>query len=155
GEGADEALAGYIWFKTEKLRLAARRVTGQRLLEFARGRLLRSQRPVHGIIPWTEVRAMADIRPAQQDLYELVSCSRSAFYSAGLWDTLNGHNAYHDLDLTNDRIKRWHPLNQSLYVAYRVMLAGLLMVAKGDRVARNSSVEARFPFLDDDVTAFC
>ena len=30
----------------------------------------------------------------------------------------------------------------------------LLMVAKGDRVARNSSVEARFPFLDDDVTAF-
>jgi len=49
---------------------------------------------------------------------------------------------------------RWAPLNQSLYVAYKVMLAGLLMVAKGDRVARNSSVEARFPFLDDDVTAF-
>jgi asparagine synthase (glutamine-hydrolysing) len=68
---------------------------------------------------------------------------------------LSGHDAYSDLDLTNDRIARWHPLNQSLYVAYKVMLAGLLMVAKGDRVARNSSVEARFPFLDDDVTAFC
>jgi asparagine synthase (glutamine-hydrolysing) len=155
GEGADEALAGYMWFKTQKLRLALRSVIGQRPLEFVRGRMLKSQRPVNGIIPWTDLRAMADTRPAQQDLYELMSCSRSAFYSAALWDTLDGHNAYHDLDLTNDRITRWHPLNQSIYVAYRVMLAGLLMVAKGDRVARNSSVEARFPFLDDDVTAFC
>ncbi len=52
-----------------------------------------------------------------------------------MWDHLADHNAYDDLDITNDRISRWHPLNQSLYVAYRVMLAGLLMVAKGDRVA--------------------
>src|SRR5262249_30710636 len=55
----------------------------------------------------------------------------------------------------NDRIGRWHPLNQSLYVGYKVMLAGLLMVAKGDRIAMNSSVEVRYPFLDDDVIRFC
>ncbi len=35
------------------------------------------------------------------------------------------------------------------------MLAGLLMIAKGDRIAMNSSVETRYPFLDDDVIAFC
>ena len=51
--------------------------------------------------------------------------------------------------------RRWHPLNQSLYVGYKVMLAGLLMIAKGDRIAMNSSVETRYPFLDDDVIAFC
>ena len=50
---------------------------------------------------------------------------------------------------------RWHPLNQSLYVGYKVMLAGLLMISKGDRIAMNASVETRYPFLDDDVIAFC
>ena len=51
--------------------------------------------------------------------------------------------------------RSWHPLNQSLYVGYKVMLAGLLIIAKGDRIAMNSSVETRYPFLDDDVIAFC
>jgi asparagine synthase (glutamine-hydrolysing) len=36
-----------------------------------------------------------------------------------------------------------------------MMLAGLLMVAKGDRIAMHNSVEARYPFLDDDVIRFC
>ena len=47
-------------------------------------------------------------------------------------------------------MKRWHPLNQSLYVGYKVMLPGLLLFGKGDRIAMHSSVEARYPFLDDD-----
>ena len=59
--------------------------------------------------------------------------------------------AYDDLDLPNDRFSRWHPLNQSLYVGYKVMLAGLLLLGKGDRVAMNSSVETRYPLLDEDV----
>ncbi len=35
------------------------------------------------------------------------------------------------------------------------MLPGLLLDAKGDRVAMNSSVETRYPFLDEDVIDFC
>ena len=35
------------------------------------------------------------------------------------------------------------------------MLAGLLMIAKGDRIAMNASVETRYPFLDEDVITFC
>ena len=80
---------------------------------------------------------------------------RSFVYSADLWRRLAGHSAFDDLDITNDRFTRWDPLNQSLYVGYKVMLAGLLLQAKGDRVAMNSSVEARYPLLDDDVIAFC
>jgi asparagine synthase (glutamine-hydrolysing) len=34
------------------------------------------------------------------------------------------------------------------------MLPGLLLASKGDRVAMNSSVETRYPFLDEDVFAF-
>ena len=72
-----------------------------------------------------------------------------------MWQRLGDHSPYDDLDITNDNIKRWHPLNQSLYVGYKVMLAGLLMISKGDRIAMNASVESRYPFLDDDVISFC
>ena len=100
-------------------------------------------------------QAIGGVRPAQQDLYELISQSKPILYSEAMWDRLGDHNPYSDLDITNDRMQRWHPLNQSLYVGYKVMLAGLLMISKGDRIAMNSSVETRYPFLDDDVIAFC
>jgi asparagine synthase (glutamine-hydrolysing) len=51
-------------------------------------------------------------------------------------------------------MRRWHPLNQSLYLGYKIHLAGLLLNQKGDRVAMANSVEARYPFLDEDVIAF-
>jgi asparagine synthase (glutamine-hydrolysing) len=50
---------------------------------------------------------------------------------------------------------KWHPLNQSLYAASRVMLPGMLLSAKGDRSLRNGSMEGRFPFLDERVVDFC
>ena len=70
-----------------------------------------------------------------------------------MWDSLGDHSPYDDLAITNDRMAKWAPLNQSLYVGYRVMLAGLLMISKGDRIAMHSSIEARYPFLDEDVIA--
>jgi asparagine synthase (glutamine-hydrolysing) len=50
-------------------------------------------------------------------------------------------------------MRRWSPLNQSLYFGYKVHLAGLLLNHKGDRVAMANSVETRYPFLDEDVIA--
>ena len=64
-------------------------------------------------------------------MYELISLSRGTLYSRELWDRLAGHDPYADLDVRADRMTRWHPLNQSLYVGYKVMLAGLLMISKG------------------------
>ena len=70
-------------------------------------------------------------------------------------EKLAGHDAYSDLDVRADRIKRWHPLNQSLYAGYKIMLPGMLLLSKGDRIAMNASVETRYPYLDEDVIAFC
>ena len=50
-----------------------------------------------------------------------------------------------------ERAKRWHPLHRGIWVAGRVTLAGHLLQAKGDRVAMHSSVEVRYPFLDEEV----
>ena len=155
GEGADEALAGYVWFKTQKIRdavigrdrPAARSTAAAAPDARARSAAARRRRP--------PARPIGGVRPAQQDMYELIGQARPILYSPAMWDRLGDHNPYADLDITNDRIGRWHPLNQSLYVGYKVMLAGLLMISKGDRIAMHSSVETRYPFLDDDVIEFC
>jgi asparagine synthase (glutamine-hydrolysing) len=71
-----------------------------------------------------------------------------------MWGMLGDHCPYDDLQLDVERAKRWSPLNRSLMFGGRVMLAGHLLCSKGDRVAMNSSVETRYPFLDEDVFAF-
>ena len=59
-----------------------------------------------------------------------------------------------DLEINLERARRWHPLNRGLWVGARVTLAGHLLQAKGDRVAMHSSVEVRYPFLDEEVFDF-
>ena len=154
GEGADEALAGYIWYKSQKVRNWIGGRLGSFLPALTRKALLAA---IGGTDPSRRpsLMAMAGTRPAQQDMYELIGEARPVVYSPAMWDRLGDHNPYADLALTNDRISRWHPLNRSLYVGYRVMLAGLLMISKGDRIAMHSSVETRYPYLDEDVIAFC
>jgi asparagine synthase (glutamine-hydrolysing) len=153
GEGADEALAGYVWFKMQKARDAVFRRPGGPVGRFLRDRML-------GAIGGDPARRPAPfpiggVRTAQQELYDVLGTTRSLLYADGLWEQLGDHSAYDDLDVDRGRINRWHPLNRSLYVGYKLMLPGLLLFGKGDRIAMNASVEARYPFLDDDVIAFC
>ena len=153
GEGADEALAGYAWFKTQKIRDILRRRFGSTIPGAIRGLVAGSLGgdPAH-LPPRFPIQG---VRTAQQDIYDLMGQARSFLYSGDMWKQLAGHSAYDDFGVTNDRFRQWAPLNQSLYVGYKVMLAGLLLMGKGDRVAMNSSVETRYPILDDDVIAFC
>jgi asparagine synthase (glutamine-hydrolysing) len=88
------------------------------------------------------------------DVYGLMSMSKLRFFSAKMKDELADHVPYEDLGLNQDRLRRWHPLNRELYLSGRAHLAGLLLNAKGDRVAMHSSVETRYPFLDESVFAF-
>ena len=153
GEGADEALAGYVWYKTQKFRDGVYRTVGRSAPRLLRNLVARSVAGRRMVIP--PEQAIGGVRPAQQDLYEMISQSKPILYSEAMWQQLGDHSPYSDLDITTDRMSRWHPLNQSLYVGYKVMLAGLLMISKGDRIAMNASVETRYPYLDDDVIAFC
>jgi asparagine synthase (glutamine-hydrolysing) len=153
GEGADEALAGYVWYKAQAIRDAVTGRIGHAVPQFLRHLVMATVAGGRPLLPPTA--AIAGIRPAQQELFEFVAQAKPTVYSRSMWDRLGDHDPYSDLDITNERIGRWHPLNQSLYVGYKVMLAGLLMIAKGDRIAMNASVETRYPFLDDDVIAFC
>jgi asparagine synthase (glutamine-hydrolysing) len=151
GEGADEALAGYIWFKTQKMG----GWVGPRVPQLLRKvmRLSIGMGQTKGLV--TPGMTISGVRPAQQYMYEAVSIARGGLYSDDMWESLKDHDPYSDLEISNDSMKRWDPLNQSLYVGYKMMLAGLLMISKGDRVSMQSSVEARYPYLDEDVVNFC
>src|SRR4030095_16053789 len=91
---------------------------------------------------------------AALDAYGLFGLSKLRFYSTAMWERIGDHVPFADLQLNLERARLWHPLNRSLYLGARVMLPGLLLSCKGDRVAMNSSVEARYPFLDEEVFAF-
>jgi asparagine synthase (glutamine-hydrolysing) len=56
--------------------------------------------------------------------------------------------------LKPEKLKRWHPLHRGLYMSGRIHLPGLLLQAKGDRIAMANSVETRYPFLDERVFDF-
>ena len=153
GEGADEALAGYIWFQAQKIKNAFAARFGPAVPAALHWALLRSIGG--GSSRWPSRFPIGGARTAQQDLYDVLGQTRTLLYSGGMWDRLGDHSAYDDLGIGGDRFRRWHPLNQSLYVGYKVMLAGMLLCSKGDRIAMNSSIETRYPFLDDEVIAFC
>ncbi len=82
-------------------------------------------------------------------------CHGTGFYSRELKERLGTHLAYEDLPLDMERMKRWHPLNRSLYIGYKTMLCGMLLNHKGDPRGDANSVETRYPFLDDDVIKLC
>ena len=153
GEGADEALAGYAWFKSGTAREKFRKRFGSAIPALLRQGIL-------GMIDGDR-RARPDRFPifgkrtAQQDLYDWLGQGRSLLYGDRMWQELDGYNPYEDLNLPNERFGKWNWLNQSLYVGYKVMLAGMLLHAKGDRVTMNASVEGRYPILDDKVVEFC
>jgi asparagine synthase (glutamine-hydrolysing) len=156
GEGADEWLAGYPWFKLNKLLSLLDALPGLKLSQLSRRAYLALTGAPH--FPWSHARRLQDAiggHNAWLDVYGLMSMSKLRFYSRQMLETIGDHIAYLDLGLNLERMRRWHPLNRSIYFGGRVMLPGLLLSSKGDRVAMHSSVETRYPFLDEDVYAYC
>jgi asparagine synthase (glutamine-hydrolysing) len=147
GEGPDEWLGGYPWFKIHRalstfgvgvgyaFRRAVLRATGQPLFDSAT--VKKVQQLVGGHNGWL-------------DLYGIISLSKLRFFSAKMKDEVLSHSAYDDLDLTPN-LHRWHPFHRQMFLGARVMLAGHQLTCKGDRIAMHSSVETRYAFLDEAV----
>src|SRR6185437_14564033 len=107
--------------------------------------------------PWARLRktyAITGGHNAWMDVYGLMSIAKLRFFSPCLREQLRDHIPYADLGINLDRLRRWHPLHRGLYFGIRVNLPGLLRSAKGDRIAMHSSVETRYPFLDEDVFTY-
>jgi asparagine synthase (glutamine-hydrolysing) len=90
---------------------------------------------------------------ASTPLYHLTSAAHWWLLRDDVLAEVQREPAFDQVPLDLERMRRWHPLNQSLYVGYKIQLPGLLH--RADHVSLASSVEARYPFLDEDLVAFC
>jgi asparagine synthase (glutamine-hydrolysing) len=155
GEGSDEWLAGYSWYKLNRLMTFLDVIPGLPLSRLARwgyGRLLGAPRG-----SWAHIRRMEQSsggHTAFHNVYAYMSLSRLRFYSRSTQEALGDYLPYLEIEPNPARVRRWHPLNRALYWGARIHLPGHLLSLKGDRVGMHSSVEMRYPFLDEDVYAF-
>ncbi|MCX6630460.1 MAG: asparagine synthase C-terminal domain-containing protein, partial [Candidatus Solibacter sp.] len=155
GEGADEWLAGYPWYKIAKLLDSLDVIPGLRLSNVARRAYLRLHRvPQYPAGFRQHLEDCVGGPNAWIDSYGVLALSKLRFYAAPLRETLAQSDPWAGLGLNLERAKCWHPLNRGLWIGARVTLAGHLLQAKGDRVAMHSSVEVRYPFLDEAVFDF-
>ncbi len=155
GEGADEWLAGYPWHKVNRVLSWLDFVPGIPLSQWVRKLFIRlSGAPRFN--PEAVRHAVETVggHNGWLDIYGLMSMSKLRFFSPELLKEVADHVPFDDLGLDRSKLMRWHPLNRELCLSARAHLAGLLLNAKGDRVAMHSSVETRYPFLDEDVFAF-
>src|SRR5262245_34174648 len=155
GEGSDEWLAGYVWHKAHKLIGFADVVPGIHLSGMLRRVLARiAGAPSAAIGRILAADLGLGHYSAFQDLYAVMTGSRFLLFDPQTLDAVAKHNPYLELRPDLDRLRRWHSLNQAAYWAARIHLPGHLLSLKGDRVGMRSSVETRYPFLDEDVFAF-
>ncbi len=155
GEGSDEWMIGYPWYKAAKAISYLDILPGLRLSDLARRSYLRLNNvPQYSKEFRRNIEATMGGPNAWIDSYGLLGLSKLRFYSDSMHEVRKSANPWADLQIPAERAKRWHPLNRGIWVAGRVTLAGLLLQAKGDRVAMHSSVEVRYPFLDEAVFDF-
>jgi len=155
GEGADEWLVGYPWYKGAKLFALLDILPGLPLGDRMRRAYLQLNRvPQYPPEFRREVEKSIGGPNAWIDAYGVLGLSKLRFYTGRMREVLETTNPWADLQMPLDRAKRWHPLNRGVWVAARVTLAGHLLQAKGDRVSMHSSVEVRYPFLDENVFDF-
>ncbi|HEV7404600.1 MAG TPA: asparagine synthase (glutamine-hydrolyzing), partial [Chthoniobacteraceae bacterium] len=155
GEGADEWLVGYPWYKAAKLMDYLDVIPGLHLSDAARRAYLSLNHVPHFSTAWRrDVEASVGGRNAWIDSYGLLSLSKLRFYGESMRGVMESTRPWSELGFPLERAKRWAPINRGVWIAARVLLAGHLLQAKGDRVAMHSSVEVRPPFLDEDVFDF-
>lgn len=155
GEGADEWLAGYPWYKISRIMGALDMIPGFRMSNAAVRAYFRLKNvPIYPQGFREGLEKSVGGANAWVDSFGVLSLSKLRLYGEPMRTVLAESRPWTTLGLDLERAKQWAPLNRGLWVGARVTLAGHLLQAKGDRVAMHSSVEARYPFLDEDVFDF-
>ena len=153
GQGADELFAGYPFFAFDKVR---RRLEAFPLALLAPGvrRCLDMLVGPNTIFPPPEVvrgmEARVGCYPALGILFGLLR-SLKGLYAPDLRAALGAFEADDELALPREALAGRDPLDQSVYVTYKVLLEAYNLSVQGDRPAMAHAVEMRFPFLDHEL----
>jgi asparagine synthase (glutamine-hydrolysing) len=154
GEGADEWLAGYPWFKIHRLTGWLDRIPGVPLGYVLRSAMLWLRGyPRFSYHIYRQTQEQMGGPNGWFDLYGIMSLNKLRFFAGAAREYILQHSALEDLDLPPE-LPRWHRFHRQMYFGARIMLPGHLLASKGDRIAMHSSVEGRYAFLDEDVITF-
>ena len=152
GEGADEWLGGYPWFKIHRMTGWMDKVPGIPLGYLVRKLGMKaSGSPMYPRALYKHVQHYLGGGNGWIDAYGVMSINKLRFFAPELKKLALERSPYEDLQLTPD-LHRWHPFHRQMYLGARIMLPGHLLASKGDRVAMHSSVETRYAFLDEKLT---
>jgi len=159
GEGSDESLGGYEYFRWD----AARSSLGNGLAAkafYAAVRLgmrfLMGER--NAIAPTPEDAAYAQelfgFDPSIMAKFLYFRMVRELVYSDEMLARQGRLSDAEFLDLPRDRMRRWDLLNRTLYLSSRILMTNHILASHGDRAVMANSVEGRHPFLDRAVQEF-
>jgi asparagine synthase (glutamine-hydrolysing) len=159
GEGSDESLGGYEYFRWD----AARSCMGGGLAAKAFCALVRlGARFLMGdrnaIAPRPEDAAYAEelfgFDPSIMAKFLCFRMVRELVYSDEMLARQGRLSDAEFIDLPLDRMRRWDLLNRTLYLSSRILMTNHLLGSHGDRAVMAHSVEGRHPFLDRAVQEF-
>jgi asparagine synthase (glutamine-hydrolysing) len=160
GEGSDEALGGYSYFRWEEFKRVLKKIgpLGRLVSAFARrrfGNLIGQDNP---LFPSAATEKWANdifgFYPAGMVQMFYYNAIRKLVYSGWMFDRLAKLSDADLIHLDRAKMSRWDHLNRSLYVSSRTFMTNHLLGSHGDRALMANSVEGRYPFLDRTVQEF-
>lgn len=159
GEGSDEALGGYIYFRWEAMKhLMGEGLMGRMLTRVAAPIWNYCLGPRNPFAPLPEdFRWAQDVLgcyPAIMMKFLYFRMIRPMVYSRDMLRRQEGLDDSDLLDLPRERMRPWDQYSRTLYLASRVFMTGHLLGSHGDRALMANSVEGRYPFLDRQVQEF-
>jgi asparagine synthase (glutamine-hydrolysing) len=87
--------------------------------------------------------------------HAFVASSVLRFFNRDLSDFLESKDPYTEVFAgTRHQFDDLGMLDRELLVSFKIQLAGMLLSSKGDRISMHSSLETRYPFLDNDLAEF-
>jgi asparagine synthase (glutamine-hydrolysing) len=158
GEGADEVLAGYPFFREDMLRYKGSQddsIEKLRKSNQSVGHLFLSNEDYDDL--FQNIKNKLGYIPSMWRIgAHLGSQFEKNFYTKEYSNLFSSRNPFDELIQTFDvSFKSWHPLNRSLYLWGKTNLPGVILGFLGDRMEMAHSVEGRLPFLDHHVVEFC
>jgi asparagine synthase (glutamine-hydrolysing) len=159
GEGSDESLGGYDYFRWDAMREeVGTGLEGKLVLAILKpvARLVLGKR--NALFPRPEDAAYTQdlfgFNPSIMAKFIYFRMIRELVYSPEMMERQRGLSDAEFLDLPREKMRRWDLLNRTLYLSSRILMTNHLLASHGDRAVMANSVEGRHPFLDRSVQEF-
>jgi asparagine synthase (glutamine-hydrolysing) len=159
GEGSDEALGGYEYFRWDAFRQwAGGGPLGRICQAILRMGIRHKLGSRNALLPDAAGLAYAEslfgCNPSIMQKFIYFRMVRDLVYPDATLERIKNLSDAEFIDMPREKLQRWDLLNQTLYISSRLFMTNHLLGSHGDRAVMAHSVEARHPFLDRAVQEF-